>query len=187
MALGLVLTVAVVGCKKHPQSVTPLPGSRTGNPVDVGPGGIINPGAESMVKPGEPVGIASNPAGSHQGWAENAAVFKSDTVYFAFDSSAVKASEKSKVAAVADYLKANFAEAVRIEGNCDERGTAEYNRALGERRALALREDLIKLGIDAGRTDTISYGFDRPVETGHNEAAWSKNRRGNFVLLSPPK
>ena len=136
---------------------------------------------------GGPAGIASNPAGSHQGWAENAEVFKADTVYFAYDSSVVKASEKSKVVAVADYLKANSADAVRIEGNCDERGTAEYNRALGERRALAVREDLVSLGVDAGRVDTISYGFDRPVETGHNEAAWSKNRRGEFVLLSPPK
>ena len=82
------------------------------------------------------------------GWIEDAEALKSETVYFDFDSSVLKAAEKPKVAAVADYLKANSAKAVRVEGNCDERGTEEYNRSLGERRALAVREELIRLGID---------------------------------------
>jgi peptidoglycan-associated lipoprotein len=114
-------------------------------------------------------------------------MLKAHTVYFAYDSSVVRSSEKSKVAAVADYLKGNPAAAVRVEGNCDERGTEEYNRALGERRALAVRGMLVSLGIDPRRVDTISYGKDRPVEPLHNEAAWSKNRRDDFVLLTPPK
>jgi len=99
----------------------------------------------------------------------------------------VKSSEKSKAAAVADYLKGNAAAAVKVEGHCDERGTEEYNRSLGERRALACREELIRLGIDANRVDTISYGEDRPADPGHDESAWKKNRRGEFVLLTPPK
>jgi peptidoglycan-associated lipoprotein len=74
-----------------------------------------------------------------------------------------------------------------VEGNCDERGTEEYNRSLGERRALALRESLISLGIEATRVDTISYGEDKPVATGHDEAAWKQNRRGDFIQLTPPK
>ncbi len=122
----------------------------------------------------------------HEGWLEDAQALKAETVYFDFDSSVIKASEKPKVSAVADYLKANSAKAVRIEGNCDERGTEEYNRALGERRALAVREELIRLGIDPTRADTISYGKDRPVDPGHDESAWRKNRRDDFIVLSPP-
>ena len=79
-----------------------------------------------------------------------------------------------------------LATAVLVEGNCDERGTEEYNRSLGERRALAGREYLIKLGIDADRVDTITYGEDRPADPGHNEAAWAKNRRDDFVVLTAP-
>ena len=71
---------------------------------------------------------------------------------------------------------------VEIEGHCDVRGTEEYNRSLGERRALALREELIRLGIEASRVDTISYGEDRPAVAGNDEAAYRKNRRAEFVL-----
>ncbi len=131
-------------------------------------------------------GIPSNPAGSHAGWNEDAAVLKAHTVHFAFDSSVVKASEKVNVTAVADYLKGNSGAAVRVEGHCDERGTAEYNRSLGERRALAIREDLVGMGIDAARVDTISYGFEKPVAQGHDESAWAQNRRGEFIVLTPP-
>jgi peptidoglycan-associated lipoprotein len=125
--------------------------------------------------------------GSHQGWPEDALALKSETVLFDFDSSVVKASEKLKVAAVAEYLKANAANAVRVEGNCDERGTEEYNRSLGERRALAVREELVRLGIDPTRVDTISYGKDKPADPGHDESAWKQNRRDDFIVLSPPK
>ena len=90
--------------------------------------------------------------------------------------------EKPKVAAVADYFKAHSLDALEIEGHCDERGTEEYNRALGEHRALALREELIRLGIDASRIETVSFGEDRPAEPGHDESAYRKNRRGEFVL-----
>ncbi len=72
---------------------------------------------------------------------------------------------------------------VRIEGNCDERGTTEYNLGLGQRRADATKEFLINLGVDAGRLDTISYGKERPIDPGHNEEAWAKNRRAHFTPL----
>lgn len=72
-----------------------------------------------------------------------------------------------------------------MDGHCDERGTEEYNRSLGERRAQGIREFLAREGVDASRVRTISFGEDKPVETGHNEAAWSKNRRGEFILLTP--
>ena len=112
---------------------------------------------------------------------------KAETIYFDYDKEAIKASEQSKLEDVANYLKSHAEAALRVEGNCDERGTEEYNRALGERRALAAREYLVRLGIDAGRVDTISYGEDKPVNPGHNEAAWSKNRRDDFTVLLPPK
>jgi peptidoglycan-associated lipoprotein len=83
-------------------------------------------------------------------------------------------------------MKANQAKAVLVEGNCDERGTEEYNRSLGERRALAVREELIRLGIPPTDVDTISYGKDRPAEQGHDEAAWKKNRRDDFIVLTAP-
>ena len=76
--------------------------------------------------------------------------------------------------------------AVRIEGNCDERGTEEYNRSLGDRRANALREKLATMGVDPKKLLTVSYGEDKPVDNGHNEAAYAKNRRGDFILLTPP-
>ena len=190
LVIGLALTFAVVGCKKNPSNVKTIFGQPIANVPDVPQTGPLNP-ADTQGTSGQDVtGTSMTPlAGpeAHQGWPENREIFKAYTVHFAFDSSAIGSSEKSKVASVADYLKANGAEAVRVEGHCDERGTEEYNRALGERRALAVREELIRLGIDAGRVDTISFGEDQPADQGHNEAAWKQNRRGEFILLSPPK
>ena len=84
-------------------------------------------------------------------------------------------------------MKANAQDALEIDGHCDERGTEEYNRSLGERRALALREELLRLGIDPMRIDTVSFGKDKPVDPGHDEAAWKLNRRGEFLLEVHPK
>ena len=108
-------------------------------------------------------------------------------MFFAYDSSVIRASEKSKIAKVADYLKSNAGHALEVGGHCDERGTEEYNRSLGERRALAARDELIRLGVDGSKIVTKSFGKDRPIEPLHSESAWSKNRRDEFVLLSPPK
>lgn len=73
---------------------------------------------------------------------------------------------------------------VRIEGNCDERGTAQYNMALGQKRADAAKDYFVKYGVDAGRLETISYGKTRPVDPGHNENAWAKNRRDDFIEIT---
>lgn len=117
--------------------------------------------------------------------AKHPEILKEDSVYFAFDRSEVKSGERSKVEAVASYLKDNANDKLLIEGNCDERGTEEYNRALGERRALALREYLVNLGVGADRIRTLSWGKDKPIDPGHNDDAWAKNRRGDFVVLKP--
>ena len=103
-------------------------------------------------------------------------------IYFDYDSAKVRPSEASKLETVAAALKGNSKKLV-IEGHCDERGTAEYNRALGERRAQAAREELARLGVDADRISTVSYGKDRPADPGHDESAWSKNRRCEFVTV----
>jgi peptidoglycan-associated lipoprotein len=187
LIFALVLMVAATGCHKKAGYITPLPNraGATGDNAGIGPGGTTS-GTSGEGVATSTTGIPSNPAGSHQGWAEDPAALKTDAVYFAFDSSEVRPTEKEKVSAVADYLKSNPAAAVRVEGNCDERGTAEYNRSLGERRALAVRELLAGIGIDASRVDTISYGFDRPAVQGHSEAAWKQNRRDDFIVLTPP-
>ena len=112
-------------------------------------------------------------------------MFKNNTVYFDFDSSVIKDKERGKIEGVAAFLKTSATNKLLVEGYCDERGTEEYNRSLGERRALAVREYLIRLGIQGSRIRTLSYGFDRPVDLGHNETAWSKNRRGVFIVLMP--
>ncbi len=190
MVIGLALTITASGCRKKPVNTTVLPGSRTEKVQDERTSGMLKDGDKlrADANPDQTSGIAQNPADLHQGWIEDAQALKTETVYFDFDSSVVKSSEQSKVTAVADYLKANAAKAVRVEGNCDERGTEEYNRALGERRALAVREELVaRHGIDPTRVDTKSWGKDNPANSpGHDESAWRQNRRDEFIVLTKP-
>jgi peptidoglycan-associated lipoprotein len=107
------------------------------------------------------------------------------TVHFKFDSAVVEDSEQASVTSVAEALKGDANARLMIEGHCDERGTEQYNMSLGERRALALREALAKVGVDASRIRTISYGKNQPVDSAHNEEAWTKNRRGQFDWCTP--
>jgi peptidoglycan-associated lipoprotein len=102
------------------------------------------------------------------------------TVYFDYDKSDIRSDQRDKVKTNADIFR-NWSEwAVIVEGHCDERGTNEYNLALGERRATAGKQALVAEGVDAGRISTISYGEERPLDPGHVEAAWAKNRRDEF-------
>jgi peptidoglycan-associated lipoprotein len=195
LVLGL-LIVAVAGCKHKTPPITPLPPPGQtgtgrgggGGARGVGPGVGMQPGqgVAGETVPGARPGDISQGLG-HDGWIEDASTLAGDTVHFEYDRSEVRSEEKVKVTTVAQYLKNNAANAVKIEGHCDERGTEEYNRALGERRALALREELVSLGVDPARIDTISFGKDRPVDSGHDDAAWARNRRGVFLVLTPPK
>lgn len=106
-----------------------------------------------------------------------------ETIYFDFDKSDIKPESRPVLEKIAAYLLKNPALDLLIEGHCDERGTEEYNLALGERRALSARRYLIGLGVASGRLQTISYGEERPVDPGHNETAWAKNRRAEFKPL----
>jgi len=103
-------------------------------------------------------------------------------IYFAFDSYAVEPNEAHKLRAVAEFLRSGSSELI-IAGFTDERGTAEYNRGLGERRALAVRSYLIGQGADASRIQTTSFGAEMPADPGYGEAAWAKNRRTEFGVV----
>ncbi len=105
--------------------------------------------------------------------------------FFAFDDSTLNADAQSALTSSANWLKQNANYNILIEGHCDERGTEQYNLALGDRRASIARDYLITLGVDAARIRTVSYGEERPFATGHNEAAWAQNRRAHLVLINP--
>jgi peptidoglycan-associated lipoprotein len=187
----LLFATAAAGCKKNPKNVTPIPNPRTSGMSDEPPGGkLFGPGGglgndnpSSRNLPGTNPGDVAAPIEG----TEDRATFASQTIYFDFDRSAIKASEQGKLDSVAAGFKSQPpGSQLRIEGNCDERGTSEYNRALGERRAIAARDYLIqKHGIESSRITTLSNGEDKPVDVGKTEEAYQKNRRDEFVLIRP--
>jgi peptidoglycan-associated lipoprotein len=194
LLLTVVLAAGVIGCKKKMDRVTPLPGYGAGPTIrDTGPDKGLTPGGpggnNANIDPNalnNPNGIPQTGARSIEGRSQDREKYRAQTVYFDFDRANVKAGEASKVQEVATRFKSEDPNTdLLIEGHCDERGTEEYNRALGERRALALRELLVASGISPDRVHTISFGKDKPAEQGHSEAAWSKNRRGEFILVLP--
>ncbi|MCE3233126.1 MAG: pal [Rickettsiaceae bacterium] len=105
-----------------------------------------------------------------------------DRVFFEYDSSALSANGQATLDKQSAYLKKNSKANVSVEGHCDERGTREYNLALGERRASAVKSYLVKSGIAANRISTISYGKERPAVVGSSDSEWAENRRGVTVL-----
>ncbi|MBI1309595.1 MAG: peptidoglycan-associated lipoprotein Pal [Proteobacteria bacterium] len=103
-------------------------------------------------------------------------------VYFDYDSAAIRSDAEGTLSKFSSWAKENNVAGVTIEGHCDERGTREYNLALGDRRAVAVKKYLVGLGMNPANITTISYGKERPAVDGHDEAAWAKNRRGVIVL-----
>ena len=104
--------------------------------------------------------------------------------FFDYDKADIRADARDVLAADATWLKRFTTVQFTLEGHCDERGTAQYNLALGDRRANAARDYLVSLGVDAGRVKTVSYGKERPFATGHDEDSWQKNRRAHFVVTA---
>ena len=102
------------------------------------------------------------------------------SVYFDFDSNAVKDEYRGLIQAHAKYMVDKRDAKARVEGNCDERGSREYNLALGQRRAEAVKKVMTVLGVQDGRIETVSFGEEKPSDPGHDEAAWAKNRRGDI-------
>jgi len=109
-------------------------------------------------------------------------MFMNEDIYFDFDSSALGDMAKEVLSRKAEWLRMTADASVIIEGHCDERGTSAYNIALGDRRAESAKSFLLDLGINANQLSTISYGEERPVDTGKNEESWAKNRRVHFVV-----
>lgn len=113
---------------------------------------------------------------------EQPAPYEFIDIHFDFDKYNLRPGDREILKKHGEWLVKNSDYSVRIEGNCDERGTAEYNLALGERRAREAKKYLIELGVAEKRTNTVSYGKERPLDPGHNEEAWAKNRRDHFVI-----
>lgn len=181
---AIVLSIGAIGCSRGPKSLTPIPGS--------GSAGGSGPGYDDVSPVGQDDVMGEGLAQSNMGRTKvdegvpDPDFFSNETVYFEFDSSAVNPNDIGKIQAVADYLAANQTHSVIIEGHCDERGTEEYNRALGERRALAVREILVNnMGASSDAVFTLSFGEDVPAVDGNTEEAYRLNRRGEFVLLRP--
>ena len=191
LTVALLLCAGTVGCKPKPKNPTPIPTGKMGPKADDSTFGQeqVRPLPATTDVTGTPrdPNAAIPPADrwDPKNFTPDHEAFAANTVYFDLDRATVKASEQSKIEAVAGHLRSNAGDAVEIEGHCDERGTEAYNLSLGERRALAIREYLANLGIDPQRIHTISYGETHPVDLGHKESAWKKNRRGAFILLKP--
>lgn len=200
LALGTLVVLAVTGCKQTDLSTTPLnlngtagTGTTTARPpTDLSTTPL---GGEKGVT-GETKGTAL-PIGSSDNLPDEGkladrdldrATFAAQTLYFDYDRANVRPNEAHKIVQVAAQFQSKGPTFdLLIEGHCDEQGTEEYNRALGERRALAIRELLIKSGVDGGHLFTRSFGKDKPASPEHDEAARAKNRRGEFVLVLPKK
>ena len=179
----LVGSLALFGCPKRPEvgqapPSAPGPGAVTvappaaPTPMTTPPEVRVEPPAAQAVVPEAPKAPDSVPA----------AASPLKDAFFDYDKSALREDQKAALGEDVAWLKGNAGAKVLIEGHCDERGTAEYNLGLGERRAKAVKDYLIAAGIAADRISIISYGKERPFVLGHDESAWKWNRRGHFVL-----
>lgn len=106
------------------------------------------------------------------------------TVFFDFNSATLTPAARTALQSNVEFMRNNPKVRIQVEGHCDERGGVQYNLALGERRARSVRDYMVSMGIDAQRISTISFGKERPLAFGHDESAWSQNRRGNFVITA---
>jgi len=163
--VALILTFLFVGCSKE----EPPPPTAEAQPRPVAP--PPPPPAPTPIPP-------PGPSISQQAFQE----FQNQDIYFDFDKYDLRTDARTSLDRKASFLNQNSSVRVQVEGHCDERGTNEYNMALGERRANAAKQYLTTAGISAGRLSTISYGEERPLDPSHTEAAWARNRRAHFVI-----
>ncbi len=190
-------TILLAGCGRQASSVTPetAPTDMTAPPeeTDAETGMPMALGDEEAIAEGDILAERAMVAEEQARQAEELrqaemaqmaeAAFVNEDIHFAFDSFLIDAEAQAILEQKAAWLQDNANVSVQIEGHCDERGTSAYNLALGERRANAVQQYLTVLGIDAARISTISYGEERPLDPGHDDAAWSRNRRAHFVIL----
>ena len=143
---------------------------------------VVKEGANQEVTSGQASKGALTGEQAVKGGKEQAAKEVIEDIYFDFDKSNIGPDARGILKANADWFLKNSNASIIIEGHCDERGTAEYNMALGQRRADEAKKYLVNLGVEGAAVKTISYGKERPFDPGHNEDAWAKNRRGHFVV-----
>lgn len=180
LAVVLLFSFAMVGCAKKPAAPGPTEAAETTPAMAPEPAPVETytpPPAETPMAPVEPAPMTpETPVMS--------AFDVSDLVdvFFDFDQADLSSESRDKLANNAKLLKAAANVKIVVEGHCDERGTNEYNLGLGERRASAVKNYLVSLGISSSRIMTISYGEEKPFAMGHGEDAWKQNRRGHFGL-----
>ncbi|HEY5869797.1 MAG TPA: peptidoglycan-associated lipoprotein Pal [Candidatus Tectomicrobia bacterium] len=162
--VALTLTFFLVGCSKE----EPPPPTAEAQP---------RPAAPPPPPPAAPA-PPSGPSISQQAFQD----FQNQDIFFDYDQYDLRTDARATLDRKASFLNQNSSVRSQIEGHCDERGTNEYNLALGERRANAAKQYLTTAGISGGRLSTISYGEERPLDPGRNEAAWARNRRAHFVI-----
>ena len=182
LVLAVLVTLTISACaKKQPAVARPMPPppASTGGPT--GPPPPPQPVSEPIPVPPEPVSEESIAGRSLDDLNRDSPL---KPLFFALDSADVSADGQRVLQDNAAIMKKYPAWQITIEGHCDERGTAEYNLALGERRALAAKNYLVSLGIPADKVKTVSYGKEFPFEPGHDDNAWSKNRRAHFVITA---
>jgi peptidoglycan-associated lipoprotein len=183
IALSLVISTALVaGCAKRPATTAASAPAPTGAAATTG----STAGAAQMTPapaPAPPTAAPQAPATTARpSPKEFMAIPELKPIYFDFDKYDIRPADARVLDANASWLKSNADQLVLIEGHCDERGTNEYNLALGERRAKSTMNYLVSQGVQASRITIISYGEERPVCTQHNEECWSKNRRAQFLV-----
>ena len=163
------LALALAGCaKKPPATLPPAPVAGTGTAAD-GTGGAGTGSVDPASVPGSQANFVANVA--------------SDRVFFALDEAAIDAEDRATLASQARWLNANPTVRATIEGHADERGTREYNLALGEKRANAAKNALVAAGVEPSRLTVLSYGKERPDAPGSDEASWARNRRAVTVTV----
>ena len=188
------LTAAAAGCASEQvseggaapagaQAAPTTQGAGGAQASAAGQGGSVQSGSEQMARTESGVsGMGSQSAGA--GAPSTAAPSAVRSVYYDFDKSLVTDEFRSVIESHGAYLAGNPGAKVKIEGNCDERGSREYNLALGQRRADSVRAKLKLLGVGEAQIETVSWGKEKPKAKGHNEAAWSENRRSDIVYTS---
>jgi len=168
LALYLMIAVAAAACASHEQRTEPqVTDKSTG----------VNPPSATT---GSNTVTPTNPNAGVSGNELHTGVLAKRSVYFDFDSNSVKDEYRGLIQAHSRYLNDHRDSRIRIEGNCDERGSREYNLALGQRRAEAVKKIMTVLGVNDGHIETVSYGEEKPVANGHDEAAWAQNRRADI-------
>jgi peptidoglycan-associated lipoprotein len=177
---ALIVAVTAAGCgKKVPPVAKPAPPPPTKTGGAGAPPGPPQPVSEPVPVPPEPIAEDAVGAKSLDDLNRDSPL---QPVFFELDSADLSPMSQTTLQENAGVLKKYGTWQITIEGHCDERGTAEYNLALGERRANAARDYLVSLGIGANRVRTVSYGKEFPFDPGHQEGSWSKNRRAHFVI-----